>query len=627
MLGLQGKLKVNEPGDIYEQEADRIADQVMSSPVHFAARSAPLNIQRLTRTSNGQMDAPASVARALASPARPLEPTLRQDMEQRFGHDFSRVRVSADGAAQQSAREMHANAYTVGHNIVFGAGFFAPETHEGRRLIAHELTHVVQQSGATGQLGASSGARSTASPYVARKNGPAPVRAPARRPPPPVSSQRPGPARRHLKVVTKPPQLWQQVNPPQTVSPPGIRPQYPTTRSTQLVPQPQQAFDELQTACPKIAIATFAPGRGAVLQDVSWRGPWGGKFDKEGTRALKGDEESFAFAILQPPSDLYHDGYGWVSIEIKTETTWDGYMVPVVSDLSAALVVPLDKYTDAVFRSDGSPLIKGRFLAADFEGAYWVPIKNIKIMGAPAGGVVVLSREAEEERAWRQLAKDISEAGNPFRPTAQPIREIPKPEPQLLRFSDTGKEVTIDRLSAWAERTYPHGVDYASVLAALRSSQGFSFSGPEDARTMAAAALVLELRETTRAKRRRGRKCARVPGPVCPIWHPRLTQPNPYWNHAFNYRRSEQMLMPRDFNQNIAVLLLDGGRTVIKPNGMLHSEAEILLTLAKRGIESDLDCPIIGLFSERKPCQQICQKDILPRLCRINKLAATLSDK
>ena len=94
--------------------------------------------------------APASVDQVLASPGRPLEPALRQDMEQRFGHDFSRVRVHSGAAAEQSAQDVNANAYTVGNNIVFGAGRFAPGTHEGRRLIAHELTHVVQQSGSDG---------------------------------------------------------------------------------------------------------------------------------------------------------------------------------------------------------------------------------------------------------------------------------------------------------------------------------------------------------------------------------------------------------------------------------------------------------------------------------------------
>jgi hypothetical protein len=67
-------------------------------------------------------------------------------MEQRFGCDFSKVRVHSDAAAEQSARALNAQAYTVGHDIVFGAGQFAPTTEQGRRLLAHELTHVVQQS-------------------------------------------------------------------------------------------------------------------------------------------------------------------------------------------------------------------------------------------------------------------------------------------------------------------------------------------------------------------------------------------------------------------------------------------------------------------------------------------------
>ena len=108
--------------------------------------------------------APASVDQALASPGRPLEPALRQDMEQRFGHDFSRVRVHSGAAAEQSARDVNAHAYTVGHNIVFGAGRFAPGTHEGRRLIAHELTHVVQQSGAEGMRADSSNEKRGQSP-------------------------------------------------------------------------------------------------------------------------------------------------------------------------------------------------------------------------------------------------------------------------------------------------------------------------------------------------------------------------------------------------------------------------------------------------------------------------------
>ena len=148
---IQTKLSISEPGDIYEQEADHIAEQVMAAPEDSAVSGAPPRIQRFTGHSTGEVGmAPASVDRVLASGGRPLDPALQQDMGQRFGHDFSRVRVHADAAAEQSAREVNAHAYTVGHDMVFGTGRFAPETHEGRRLIAHELTHVVQQTGADG---------------------------------------------------------------------------------------------------------------------------------------------------------------------------------------------------------------------------------------------------------------------------------------------------------------------------------------------------------------------------------------------------------------------------------------------------------------------------------------------
>jgi len=147
-FGLQTKLTVSEPGDVYEQEADRIADQMLAAPEHFIVSGTPVRIQRFVGQLPEQADAAStSVDQALASPGRPLESALRRDMEHRFGHDFSQVRVHSGTNAEQSAREVNANAYTVGHNIVFGAGRFAPRTHEGWWLLAHELTHVVQQGG------------------------------------------------------------------------------------------------------------------------------------------------------------------------------------------------------------------------------------------------------------------------------------------------------------------------------------------------------------------------------------------------------------------------------------------------------------------------------------------------
>jgi hypothetical protein len=72
-------------------------------------------------------------------------------MEPRFGHDFSQVRVHTDSKAAESARDLTANAYTVGRNIVFGTGQFLPGTQMGWQLLAHELTHVVQQSAGIAQ--------------------------------------------------------------------------------------------------------------------------------------------------------------------------------------------------------------------------------------------------------------------------------------------------------------------------------------------------------------------------------------------------------------------------------------------------------------------------------------------
>jgi hypothetical protein len=151
---LQKKMMIGAADDPLEREADRVADQVMAAPARPPLMSGePLRIQRFTGQVGGQMEmAPASVGTVLAGSGRPLEPALRQDMEQRFGHDFSRVRVHTGGAAETSSRDLDAHAYTLGHHVVFADGRFAPETSEGRRLLAHELTHVVQQSQSCGDI-------------------------------------------------------------------------------------------------------------------------------------------------------------------------------------------------------------------------------------------------------------------------------------------------------------------------------------------------------------------------------------------------------------------------------------------------------------------------------------------
>jgi hypothetical protein len=92
--------------------------------------------------------APPIVHGVLASPGQPLDSATRAAMEPRFGHDFSGVRVHTDDRAAESARRVGALAYTVGERMVFNRGSYAPGSAEGRKLLAHELTHVVQQRSA-----------------------------------------------------------------------------------------------------------------------------------------------------------------------------------------------------------------------------------------------------------------------------------------------------------------------------------------------------------------------------------------------------------------------------------------------------------------------------------------------
>jgi hypothetical protein len=151
--GLQRKLAIGASNDPLEAEADRIADRVLAAPSRDEISHATPRIQRFAPQPGAQAEeAPASVHQAIGAPGRPLEAPLRHDMETRFGHDFSQVRVHSGGTAAQSARDVHARAYTVGNDIVFGAGQFAPSNADGMRLLAHELTHVVQQGGAADTL-------------------------------------------------------------------------------------------------------------------------------------------------------------------------------------------------------------------------------------------------------------------------------------------------------------------------------------------------------------------------------------------------------------------------------------------------------------------------------------------
>lgn len=145
-LGMQARLAVGPTDDRYEREAEQVAQQVLAGPAAVEGRAAPRIQRRTSEEQANDMAAPAAVQATLAGSGQPLAPALRSDMEQRFGHDFSQVRVHADAQADRSAREVGAQAYTVGRDVAFASGQYTPGTAAGRHLIAHELTHMVQQS-------------------------------------------------------------------------------------------------------------------------------------------------------------------------------------------------------------------------------------------------------------------------------------------------------------------------------------------------------------------------------------------------------------------------------------------------------------------------------------------------
>jgi Domain of unknown function (DUF4157) len=160
-LSIQTKLSMSQPDDPAEREADLVADRVMrmaspqlSETVSFGGvqrKCGPCEDEdeKLHRKHSHESDsatgAPPIVSEALRAAGHPLDPVTRSFMEDRFAEDFSQVRVHTDGRAAEAAHAVNALAYTVGHDVVFGAGQYATGNNDGRRLIAHELTHVVQQ--------------------------------------------------------------------------------------------------------------------------------------------------------------------------------------------------------------------------------------------------------------------------------------------------------------------------------------------------------------------------------------------------------------------------------------------------------------------------------------------------
>jgi Domain of unknown function (DUF4157) len=168
---IQAKLTVGQPNDIYEQEADRLADRVMrmtegslvSPDTGSLVNGDSSSVQRkagcpgcpeeaeMLQAKSASSNTPAvtpgieSSINSLKGGGQPLSQSTRAFFEPRFGIDFSQVRVHTGDRAAQTAQSIQAKAFTTGNNILFNSGQYSPESSSGKLLLAHELTHVVQQ--------------------------------------------------------------------------------------------------------------------------------------------------------------------------------------------------------------------------------------------------------------------------------------------------------------------------------------------------------------------------------------------------------------------------------------------------------------------------------------------------
>jgi hypothetical protein len=168
-IDIQPKLKVSQPGDVYEQEADRVAEKVMRMSESDSITSIPnkeegidrkcaacevknenkkrIEISRKLSESANPDGTTIDMDNVRSSSSSPLDSSAREYMDSSFDYDFSNVRIHADSTAAKLASSLDARAFTLGDNIIFGPGQYDPNSIEGKKLLAHELTHVVQQTG------------------------------------------------------------------------------------------------------------------------------------------------------------------------------------------------------------------------------------------------------------------------------------------------------------------------------------------------------------------------------------------------------------------------------------------------------------------------------------------------
>jgi hypothetical protein len=642
---IQPKLIVGAINDPLEHEADRVADQVMRIPDReLSVGAAPMQLNRkcaaceadeqlLRKRSDvaepATAEAPSIVHEVLRSPAQPLDAATRAYFEPRFGRDLSRVRVHSGTAADQSARELNARAYTVGHDIVFGAGRYAPHTSAGRHLLAHELTHVVQQGKAGISTRMANEAASASGGHT--------------------SSQR---------VLQRAPDETKGT------APAAVPTAYPEEAEVLLYAARALAansmadgavfYKTIEWSAMGLSSSTFVVGpittdMGQLFYAYRWkssagqqgkyvfsRGTYSGRYLGQMTPALHAELAKVAgtkdLEVQLPGSGFSEprESLPFMMMVWQARGELDPSRLPAgapripplpitkdqakelkahLSGPAAALLIGGAVVTQAA--RSGAQTVLGGTTAAELgttfargTGTFEAVTEESAASALEEEGGVVVGRAVGTARVGAAAAAFAAvilyESSAPYGTSSDTVSDITgtgRASPGEYQWET---QLTRDQLrhlhDLWQQR-------YKSPAPV---PSGETQPVP-----------TTETQTEPESKRRRRRNCRDLAGPPCPSRMTRLTTPNEYWNLAYNYRRENNLLGQYDFGQNIAVLLLDDGPPIREKNSdKLHSEQMIAWTLQKRKLGPG--CPIVGLFSERKPCQEICQKIVLPYLCQQN---------
>ena len=781
--GIQAKMIVSNPDDPQEYEAEMVADNVMNMTHPQMQRSCSCNgscpscgglqngneayiqLKPLQLTIQGQPTTPPIVQEVLSSKGLSLYTPTRSFMEQRFGKDFSKVKIHTGDKAEESAHAVNAMAYTVGQNIVFGRGQFAPETNEGKHLLAHELVHVIQQTD-----------RNASKPFsnvLARQSLLGGLDDSTAKEPislhksislsPQITSdaeleheiillekwlndhplgsqnehlwrslmamkeeefrrknkheekkkEKEQPSRTLLFTnLTAPPQglglrvsphpdavrgehAWsnkyaatayvnnhnkfdvgtcrlQQITMPDESGQAKVYVYYVTDAESgkkyAVGPDALPLFvmrfggeifarngnsDQLATAPRSIDPRKLPTAPDAFLEEpqASYVVPRLPRADSKGTDFTIGIYLMESYLRKQPDGSLsvlyyvaknhnsllrpeYIMGPKWLDHFIRKLTHYQGLAVLAFpmepGTMPPAYTMHAVRGVMGVMKGDPERAegLKDSWIAAAKDPSWWFQVgagyigavqpappvntPSLRVVpgggSAPSAGMSLVTPKPPVTTNFKSMGGSghgasasaaVAETVPVPVVTPQTIpTPVPRPRPVGVPGWNPVPEPVAPRISP------PSPIATGTIIGTLAQS-GLSQA------VVPAPAVKPQPDESKK------RMCNSSRGYICPVMQPKLTSSNTYWNLAYDYRRRNNLLKRHHFGQNIAVLLMEGGKTLIERNESgLHSEQRLLWKLVESGVVSG--CPIIGLFSERKPCQVICQPFILPQLCRMN---------